>query len=271
MKIIEFRIILPTNVTQYQIGNLYMCAQRTREESGGGEGIEILKNEPYSDWNGESGQFTHKVLHFKSRIPAFIRWAIPDKYLHVHETSHNGYPHFHTEYHIPGQDDWFYMLVESQHIPYSRDTPIPDNIMNLKPEELAMRKVCYLDIVNSNPKPQKKEWDMHNFVCPEAEITTPLSTPKNTRDETKPPEWTETYPGTMMVCVKIVKIMFKWKGLQTAVEKLATDSVFHDVFLDSHRAMMRWADKWFPMNMEQIRAMEQELQDEQKTQKFDQE
>ena len=263
MRIVEYRIILPTNVPQYQVGNLYMCAQRTREESGNGEGIEILKNEPYDDWNGESGQLTHKILHFKSRVPGFIRWAIPDKYLHLHEISHNGYPHFHTQYNIPGQDDWFYLLVESQHIPYKKDEPIPDNLMKLSDEDLKERKIVYLDIINSNPKPEKKEWDMHGFICPEAGINVALQTPKNIRDENQPPEWTNYYDGTMMVCIKIVKLIFKWKGLQNAVEKYALNTVFHDVFLDSHRALMRWADKWYPMTIEDIRKLEEELQNEQ--------
>lgn len=268
MKIIEYRVILPTNVPQYQIGNLYMCAQRTRQEAGNGEGVEILKNEPY-DENGETGQFTHKVMHFKSRIPKAIRWAIPDKYLHIHEISHNGYPHFYTEYKIPGQDDWFYLLVESQHIVYDKSTGCPDNVLKLTPEELAIRKIQYLDIVNSKPKPERPEWDMHGFVCPEAEVKTPLQTPINKCDETKPPEWVEHYDGELIIAVKIVKFNFKWSGIQTAVENFCLNTVMHNVFLDSHRALMRWADKWFPMNMQQIRELEDEVLNEQKSQKFD--
>ena len=268
MKIVEYRVILPTNIKQYHIGNLFMVAMRTREESGNGEGLEILKNEPYSDWHGESGQFTHKIFHFKSRIPKAIRWAIPDKYLHVHEISHNGYPHFHTEYNIPGQDDWFYTLVESQHIPYDKEKGVPDNVLNLTPDELKQRKVFYLDIVNSKPKPEKKEWDMHNFVCPAAGVNEPLQTPNNTCDESKPPEWVQHYNGELMVCVKIVKFNFKWRGIQDLVENYALNTVMHDVFLDSHRALMRWADKWYPMTMEQIRELENEVLTEQKSQEF---
>ena len=67
-----------------------MCAKRSKEETGNGEGIEILANEPYTK-DGETGQFTHKVMHFKSRVPSFIRWAIPDKYLYLTELSYNSY------------------------------------------------------------------------------------------------------------------------------------------------------------------------------------
>ncbi|OHT03088.1 Phosphatidylinositol transfer protein [Tritrichomonas foetus] len=268
MKIVEFRIILPTNVPQYQIGNLYMCAQRTREEAGNGEGIEILKNEPYENWNGENGQFTHKIMHFKSRVPAAIRWAIPDKYLHVHEVSHNGYPHFHTLYNIPGQDDWFSLLVESQHIEYESEKGIPENVLNLTEEELKIRKVIYLDIINSNPAPSKKEWDMHDFICPEAGVETKLFSPTGKCDETQAPDWTNEYKGTMMACVKVIKFNFKWRGLQDIVENFALNNVLHDTFLDSNRALMHWADKWFPMDMQQIRELEDKVLEEQKSQEF---
>ncbi|EAY21809.1 Phosphatidylinositol transfer protein [Trichomonas vaginalis G3] len=266
MKIYEYRVILPTNVPQYQIGNLYMCAQRTRETQGGGEGIEILKNEPYQEGE-EKGQYTHKVMHFKSKVPGAIRWAIPDKYLHIDEKSHNSYPHFHTLYEQKGMGKDFYLLVESQHMVYDREKGVPDNALNLTPEELKQRQIFYLDIVNSKPKPEKPEWDMHNFECPEAKISK-LSTPKNTCDETKPPEWTLTYEGDMIVAVKIVKFKFKWFGIQSAVESFAMGK-FHDVFLDSHRAMFSWAAQWFPMDMPAIRKLEQEVQDEQAKLKFD--
>lgn len=272
MRITEYRIVLPTNVPQYQIGNLYMCNQRTRETAGNGEGIEVLKNEPYEEGD-EKGQYTHKVMHFKSKVPAFIRWAIPDKYLHVHEKSHNSYPHFHTLYEMPGMGKDFYLLVESQHIPYDKEKGCPDNVLNLTKEELDIRQVTYLDILDSTPKPEKKEWDMHGFICPEAQVNSKLETGAGTKkykaDESKPPSWVAGYDGELMICVKVVKFLFHWRGLQTAVEKLALNTVFHDVFLDSHRALMCWAKDWFPLDIEGIRKLEAELVEEQKKQQFD--
>lgn len=276
MRIVEYRVVVPTNVKQYQIANLYVCAQRTREMSGGGEGVEILKNEPY-EREDEKGQFTHKVMHFKSKVPSFIRWVIPDKYLHVHEISHNGYPHFHTVYNCPGMKDDFYLLVESQHLPYTDEKSCPDNALNLTEEELKERKIVWLDIVDGRPVPEKPEWDMRDYVCPAAKIETPLvgasskgtPFPKVFADETKPPKWTLGYTGEMVVCVKVVKIKFKWFGLQTKVENYALDNVFPNTFTDSHRAMFQWADKWYTMTMEDIRKLEDEVQREQQNLEFD--
>ncbi|KAG8515081.1 Phosphatidylinositol transfer protein beta isoform, partial [Galemys pyrenaicus] len=49
----------------YQVGQLYSVAEASKNETGGGEGIEVLKNEPYEK-DGEKGQYTHKIYHLKS-------------------------------------------------------------------------------------------------------------------------------------------------------------------------------------------------------------
>ncbi|PZC80632.1 hypothetical protein B5X24_HaOG214199 [Helicoverpa armigera] len=35
---------------QYQVGQLYCVAEVSKNETGGGEGIEVLKNEPFKDY-----------------------------------------------------------------------------------------------------------------------------------------------------------------------------------------------------------------------------
>lgn len=49
---------------QYQVGQLYSVAEASKNETGGGDGIQVLKNEPYEK-DGEKGQYTHKVYHIK--------------------------------------------------------------------------------------------------------------------------------------------------------------------------------------------------------------
>jgi len=60
---------------QYHVAQLYSVAFASKAETGGGEGIEVLKNEPFSAAEGVqpsspllngkymSGQFTHKIFH----------------------------------------------------------------------------------------------------------------------------------------------------------------------------------------------------------------
>lgn len=49
---------------QYQVGQLYSVAEASKNETGGGEGVEVLKNEPYEK-DGEKGQYTHKIYHLQ--------------------------------------------------------------------------------------------------------------------------------------------------------------------------------------------------------------
>nr|AGM32152.1 phosphatidylinositol transfer protein [Coptotermes formosanus] len=267
MNIVEYRIILPTTVPKYIIGNLFMCVKRTRETASNGEGIEIIKNEPYTNEN-ESGQFTHKIFHFKSQVPGAIRWAVPDKYLHIHEKSHNAYPHFHTLYESPGMKEDFYLLVESMHHTYVKGEEINDNALNLPPEELKIRKVVNLDIIDGKPE-AKPELDLHGYICPEGGILEKLEGSPDKAKEDKLPKWIEKYNGDLMVCIKVVKFKFKWFGLQSLVQNHALNNVFPNTFLESYRAVLKWAKDWFPLTIEDIRKMEAELQNEQKSTTFE--
>ena len=49
---------------QYQVGQLYSVAEASKNETGGGEGVEVLVNEPYEK-DGEKGQYTHKIYHLQ--------------------------------------------------------------------------------------------------------------------------------------------------------------------------------------------------------------
>lgn len=51
---------------QYQVAQLYSVAEASKNETGGGEGVEVLKNEPYEKEDGEKGQYTHKIYHLQT-------------------------------------------------------------------------------------------------------------------------------------------------------------------------------------------------------------
>lgn len=43
-------------------------AEASKNETGGGEGVEVLVNEPYEK-DGEKGQYTHKIYHLQRWVP----------------------------------------------------------------------------------------------------------------------------------------------------------------------------------------------------------
>ena len=63
--LIHWNVIYISFFLQYQVGQLYSVAEASKNETGGGEGIQVLKNEPYHDLEGNlgKGQFTHKIYH----------------------------------------------------------------------------------------------------------------------------------------------------------------------------------------------------------------
>lgn len=95
-------------------------AEASKNETGGGEGIEVLKNEPFSNHpllgkyyisfkkkkrkncinfilssggKYSSGQYTYKIYHLASKVPAFIRLLAPKGSLEIHEEAWNAYPY----------------------------------------------------------------------------------------------------------------------------------------------------------------------------------
>jgi hypothetical protein len=259
-RIHEYRIICPTTLAQYRIGSRYMANRIARDDKSGGEGIEFLKNEPFDDGQ-ESGTYTYKVYHFKSRIPGAIRWAIPDSYLHFHEESWNAYPHYVTSAFIPGKEDFFYLHIESQHVAYHVGDEVPDNVVGMKPDELKKRKVFYLDIVGHKPPPEPEEYSLNNWACPEAGVETPL-TEANPKDVnlSKLPKWIENYPGELMMAIKVVRFRFQWFGLSSAVHKFVMDKMYPKIFTNTHRQLMHWAKEWYPMSNDDLLAYEAETE-----------
>jgi hypothetical protein len=259
-RIAEFRILVPTTMPQYRIGNLYMAYRIAREMKDGSEGIELVKNEPFEKEN-ERGQYTYKIYHIKSKIPSAIRWAVPDSYLHFHEESWNSYPHFLTTWTIPEKEKDFFLHIESQHFPYTRGDAIPENPLGLDAAELEKRKIVYLDIVGHNPKPDPPEVDLLGFSCPEAGITEPLTEPKpDSVDFAKIPKWVETYNGEMMLSCKVVKFRFHWKGLASMVRSFVMDKTYPPMFTNTHRKLISWIGEWGQMTQEDLSAYEAETE-----------
>lgn len=55
---------------QYQVAQLYSVAEASKNETGGGEGVEVLKNEPFDNHpllgdRFSKGQYTYKIYHLK--------------------------------------------------------------------------------------------------------------------------------------------------------------------------------------------------------------
>jgi len=149
MLIKEFRITLPMTVDEYQVAQLYSVAEASKNETGGGEGVEVQKNEPYEDvpllgGKFNNGQYTYKIYHLASKVPSFVRMIAPKGSLEIHEEAWNAYPYCKTVLSNPGyMKENFYIKVESYHLPGRGDL---ENVHELTPEQLKVREVINVDI-----------------------------------------------------------------------------------------------------------------------------
>lgn len=249
----EYQIALPISVDEYHIGQLYAVAEASKNETGGGEGIEIVVNEAYDVDDKEAkarnitlpGQYTHKIFHLASKVPSFIRLLAPKGSLEVHEKAWNAYPYCRTEYSNPDyMKDNFHIIIETWH-----KKGLPEDNFNahqLQGDKLSKRKIDKIDIVTDPvaTNDYKADEDPSKFHS-EKTGRGPLS---NDWKERK-----DDYP--LMTCCKLYDIEFKWWGLQTKVESVIVRAV-RRLLHNFHRQLFCWIDKWHGMTIEDIREME---------------
>jgi len=65
----------------------------------------------------------------------------------------------------------------------------------------------------------------------------------------------------VMTCYKLVTVEFKWFGLQSKVEGFISTTE-RRLFLNFHRQVFCWTDKWHGMTMDDIRALEDKTKEE---------
>jgi hypothetical protein len=253
MLIKEFRVILPMTVEEYQVAQLWSVAKSSKENTGGGEGIEVLKNEPFSNKkdlfkNYTDGQYTHKIYKLYSKVPWWIRKMAPKGTLEMHEEAWNAYPYCRTIINNPDyMKENFFIKIESLHV---ADKGQLENPFDLPADLLSKREIIYIDIANDPVAVADYRED---------EDPTKFLSKKTGRGELKP-NWKDT-TKPIMCAYKLCTVEFKWFGLQTRVEKFIQTSE-RRLFTKFHRQLFCWIDEWHGLTMTDIRRIEDEVQQE---------
>ncbi|CAG5046092.1 unnamed protein product [Parnassius apollo] len=239
----EFRICMPMTVEEYRIGQLYMIARHSFEQSSNGEGVEVIVNEEVNDEVNGLGQFTEKRIHLSSHLPYWVQSLIP-KIFYVTEKAWNFYPYTITEYtcsFIPK----FSISIQTR---YEDNNGTTENCLGLTSEELELREVDFIDIAYDEIKPHHyKEAEDPKFYKSEKSGRGPLC--EGWRDTHKP----------IMCCYKCVNVKFEVWGLQTRVEDYVQGAI-RDILLLGHRQAFTWMDEWYNMTIEDVRNYEKEMQ-----------
>ncbi|KAM9801274.1 phosphatidylinositol transfer protein alpha isoform-like [Neosynchiropus ocellatus] len=237
------RIVLPISVDEYQVGQLYAVIEASKNETGGGDGVEVITNEPYEE-NGEKGQYTHKIYHLSSKVPTILRKLAPKGSLEVHEKAWNAYPYCRTNVQNPYMKDGFQVKIETWHKPDLGSEP---NVHGLSGEQLKKREIVDIDIAKPvDAKDYKEEYDPTKF--------------KSTKRNREPLKegWKDGLASSNephMCAYKLVTIEFKWLGLQKRIEELI-ERTERRIFTNFHRQLYCTLDNWIDLNMEDIRRLE---------------
>ncbi|XP_074593634.1 phosphatidylinositol transfer protein vib [Brevipalpus obovatus] len=253
MLVKEYRVVLPLSVDEYKIGQLFSVAQASKEETGGGEGVEVIKNEPFTNTpllNGKynEGQYTFKIYHLQSKVPSFVKYIAPKGSLEIHEEAWNAYPYCKTVLTNPNyMKGNFKIIIESLHFP---DNGNQENVHELPPEKLKDREVIYIDIANDKvtPKDYKENEDPTKFKSVKTNRG-PLTA-----------DWMSS-ADPVMTCYKLITVEFKWYGLQNKVEQFIHKTE-RRLLLNLHRQLFCWIDRWYGMTIEDIRALEEDTKRE---------
>lgn len=247
MIIKEFRVTLPLTVEEYQVGQLYAVVEASKAETGGGDGVEVQKNEPFTDHPVYgSGQYTYKIYHLQHKVPGWIKAIAPTGALQLHEEAWNAYPYCKTILTNPDyMKESFRLVITTWHKP---DRGNIENVHNLPADKLSKRIVDHIDVANDAvaSADYKSEFDPKLYNKP--------------RGPLKTHDWRETCEP-VMTCYKLVELQFKWRVIGGKVETFIIDTE-RRLFNNFHRQLTCTHYKWGDMDMADIRSLEDKTKEE---------
>lgn len=255
MLIKEYRIPMPLGVPEYQVAQLYMIAKKSRLESEGeGSGVEIIKNEPYSEGPGGGGQYTDKLYHISAHLPVWLRRFLPKSLSTIREEAWNAYP-YSKNYICTPYMDRFSIEIESKYLVGGSGQ---ENVFDLSDEQLQERVVDVIDFVNEKVYGADlvEAEDPLSYVS-EKTKRGPLSQDWLAAHETNSENSQE---NTFMCVYKICRVQFDRWPIQYKVEQYIHDYI-RKTLVRAHRQAWAWQDEWFGLSMDQIREMENETKE----------
>ncbi|KAJ1817909.1 hypothetical protein LPJ60_004595 [Coemansia sp. RSA 2675] len=201
-------------------------------ETGSGEGVEVIVNEPYDNEKGKG-----------HRVPSWIAAFLPKGAFEMHEEAWNAYPHCLTVMTSPFIGSVFKVVTETMHVGDRGET---ENALNLDAKVLAQRIIDDIDVTN----------DKEIGAYKESEDPKLYKSTKTGRGPLTAEDWRKTCEPCM-TCYKLVTTEFSWWGFQTAMERYI-QSMMRGMFALFHRQLFCDTDGWYRMTIEELRAMEDE-------------
>lgn len=236
-----------------------MVIKAQEKVTGGGEGIVVLKNEPFDNTDGHmglseisktpipkvKGQYTLKKYLLSSMCPRVLKAVMPADSLFLWEEAWNAHPYCLTVM-TNGyfSMDKFKLAIESH---YLNDVGTSENALNMPEKELKKREVIFVDVAKKGSEKLPADEDVTVYHSQKRNVG-PLA-----------PEWYKT-ANPVMCCYKKVTIHFKYFGLQTIIENIIRSQEIK-VFTRTMRQLICQMDEWDGLTMDDIRRMEDEAKE----------
>lgn len=236
----EYRICMPLTVDEYRIGQLYMISKHSCEQSGDGEGVEVVKNEPDVHPEHGPGQLTEKRIYLSSKLPSWAKAFVP-RFFYVTEKAWNFYPYTITEYSVSFLPK-FNIRIETR---FENNNGSNDNVFGDTPT--PPDSVSFLDIL-SDSIPEKHYKESEDLSLWHSNKTGRGPLEEGWRDCHKP----------VMCSYKRVQCSFEVYGFQTRTEEFIHRNI-KDILLIGHRQAVAWIDEWHGLSLEEVREYEQEM------------
>uniref|UniRef100_A0AAQ6IPV7 Phosphatidylinositol transfer protein N-terminal domain-containing protein n=1 Tax=Anabas testudineus TaxID=64144 RepID=A0AAQ6IPV7_ANATE len=238
----EYRICMPLTVDEYRIGQLYMISKHSCEQSGGGEGVEVVKNELQVHPTHGPGQLTEKRIYLNSKLPSWAKVIVP-RFFYVTEKAWNFYP-----YTITGACvsflPRFSIRIETR---FENNNGDNNNVFGDTPT--PAQNVSFLDIL-SDPIPEKHYKESEDLSRWQSTKTGRGPLQKGWREDHEP----------IMCSYKRVQCSFDVYGFQTKTEEFIHRNI-RDILLVGHRQAVAWTDEWHGLSLEEVREFERTMQE----------
>ncbi|XP_059920335.1 cytoplasmic phosphatidylinositol transfer protein 1b [Gadus macrocephalus] len=239
----EYRICMPLTVEEYRIGQLYMISKHSCEQSDGGEGVEVVQNEPELHPQHGPGQVTEKRIYLSSKLPSWAKSFVP-RFFYVTEKAWNFYPYTITEYSVSFLPK-FSIRIDTK---FENNNGQNANVFGDQPT--PEESVCFLDIL-TDPIPEKNYKESEDLSRWQSDKTGRGPLEEGWRASAEP----------IMCSYKRVSCSFEVFGVQGRTEEFIHKNI-RDILLVGHRQAVAWIDEWHGMSLDQVREYERLLQEE---------
>ncbi|KAK9154131.1 hypothetical protein Sjap_001611 [Stephania japonica] len=241
----EFRIVMPMSVDEYQVAQMHMVMKMQQQSTTGGEGVEVVENRPFEDEVFGKGQYTSKVYHLQSKVPAWLTAFAPADALVLQEEAWNAYPRCKTVIKCP-YFARFSLTIETVH---KADNGQSENAHGLSKDQLSVRQVEAIDIASASRDYWSYAIDTSNIDLSEFQSQRTSRGPLS-------PGWQNSC-NPVMTAYKLVTVDAPYWGFGYRLEQalLAAEKA---LFAESHRNCFSWIDEWFGMKVEKLRELEKQ-------------